>query len=73
MTEVIDVAQQRQQDDIDLALAARKPARAGRATCANVQCGEPIAPLRQNMGAQLCIDCQRDAERSAQTCARGAG
>lgn len=72
MTDVIDVAQQRQQDDIDIALAARKPAGAGRAFCANAVCDEPISEVRRALGAQLCIDCQHDAERSAQRCARGA-
>lgn len=70
--DAIDVAQRRQQDDIDHALAGRAPKPAGRSICANLDCGEPIASVRQQMGAQLCIECQRDAEREAQRCARGA-
>jgi len=70
--DVIEAAQRRQQDDIDHALAGRAPRKAGRATCANLDCGALILPVRQQMGAQLCIACQRDAEREAQRCARGA-
>lgn len=72
MTDIIDLAQERQQQDIDIALAARPLATAGRSHCANPECGEPITPLRQQLGALLCIDCQRDRERGAQVCARGA-
>lgn len=71
MTDIIDLAQDQQQQDIAIALAARVPRTVGRSHCANPDCGEPIAPLRQQLGAVLCIDCQRDAERSAQACARG--
>jgi hypothetical protein len=71
VTDTIDLAQD-QQHDIALALAGRAPRSIGRSHCANADCGEPIAPLRQQLGAVLCIDCQRDAERSAQACARGA-
>jgi hypothetical protein len=71
--DVIELAQQRQMDEVAHALVARPvPAQPGRAHCANLDCGEPIAPVRQQMGAQLCIDCQRDAERETQPCARGA-
>lgn len=51
MTDVIDVAQQRQQDEIDQALAARKPAGAGRAFCVNGDCDEPISDVRRALGA----------------------
>lgn len=68
--DVIDVAQRRQQEEIDQAIAARPPAKPGRTVCANQECGEPISAERQALGAQLCIDCQRDAEWSAQRCAR---
>lgn len=66
----MDLAQARQQQDIDHALAARTAPRAGRTHCAHDDCGEPIAAFRQQLGAVLCIDCQRDHERSAQICAR---
>lgn len=70
--DVIDVAQRRQMEDIELALATREPARMGLSHCENAECGEPIIALRQQMGARLCIDCARDAERKAKQCARGA-
>lgn len=64
--DIISEAQWRQQDAIDHALAARKPPRAGLTHCAVLTCREPITPLRQRLGAQLCIDCQQRAEREAQ-------
>lgn len=70
--DMIEVAQRRQMEEIDHALAARPPHADGRTHCANADCGEPIAPVRQQMGAQLCIDCQRASEQRAQPCARGA-
>lgn len=70
--DTIEVAQRRQQDDIDHALAGRAPQMAGRTTCAKLDCGAPILPVRQQMGAQLCLACQHDAERESQRCARGA-
>lgn len=68
--DVIDVAQRRQLEEIELALAARPSNKQGRKHCKNAECGEAIAPQRQQLGAQLCIDCQRAAERKAQPCAR---
>ena len=71
--DIIDVAQRRQQEAIDHALASRKPAGPGRTTCANLTCGEPISPMRQAMGAQRCLDCQQRAEREAQRWAHTGG
>lgn len=65
MTDLIDVAQRRQQEEIDHALAARKPAGIGATHCEQADCGEPISTFRQDMGARLCVDCQRDAEARA--------
>ncbi|MBN8921609.1 MAG: hypothetical protein BGP10_15910 [Rhodanobacter sp. 68-29] len=70
--DTIDLAQQRQMDDIDHALASRRKVGAGRSHCEQPDCGEPISDARKALGAVLCIDCQRDAERSAQRCARTA-
>ncbi|EIL99129.1 hypothetical protein [Rhodanobacter thiooxydans] len=70
--DMIEVAQRRQQEEIEHALAARPMQATGRTHCANAECGEPIVQVRQQMGAQLCIDCQRAVERGAQSCARGA-
>lgn len=73
--DVIDVAQQRQQEEIDHALAAHRAARLVaqplRSLCAAPTCNEPISPARQRMGAQLCIDCQRDAEHRQKSWPRG--
>lgn len=61
--DTIDVAQQRQQDDIEHALAARRVQAAGREDCD--ECGAAISALRQQLGAQLCLDCQSRAELQA--------
>lgn len=75
MTDVIDVAQRRQAEDIEQALSARRFGVADlpvRTHCVNADCGEAITPVRQRIHAQLCIDCQRDAERDMASCLRGA-
>lgn len=69
--DVIDTAQRRQLEDIEHALANRQRAGKGRTHCMNLECGEPISAVRQQMGAVRCIDCQQIAEREAQQCARG--
>jgi RNA polymerase-binding transcription factor DksA len=30
-----------------------------------MDCGEPIAPARQQLGAQLCLECQKAEEAQA--------
>lgn len=60
--DIIDQAQARQQQDIDIALASRKPRERGPERCRNADCNEPISELRRDMGADLCVDCARDAE-----------
>lgn len=37
----------------------------GRTTCANLDCGDDIHPARTALGAQLCIECQREEEAAA--------
>lgn len=37
----------------------------GRSTCANLDCGEAISPTRQQLGAQLCMDCLKAEEAAA--------
>lgn len=64
--DLADVAQRRQQEDIDHALQGRRPIGPGRAVCSKKECDEPISALRQNMGARLCIQCAQDAEQEAQ-------
>lgn len=63
--DIIDQAQARQQQDIDIALAARKQRARGPANCTNADCGEAISELRRDMGAHLCIDCKRAAQLRA--------
>jgi RNA polymerase-binding transcription factor DksA len=70
--DIIDRAQQRQQEDIDHALASRHHAGIGIAHCINADCGEPIADYRQQLGARLCLDCQRREERATVQCSRTA-
>lgn len=41
--------------------AARKVA-AGRMHCVVSDCGEPISDARRDMGAQLCLACQKEEE-----------
>ena len=62
----IDLAQARQQDDIEHALAARKTVAPGTDVCVAADCGEAISPARKAMGATRCLDCQADHERRAQ-------
>lgn len=63
--DTIDLAQARQQEDIDHAIAARKVTRPGTDLCTTDDCGEPISPQRKAMGATRCVDCQADHEREA--------
>jgi RNA polymerase-binding transcription factor DksA len=63
--DAIDLAQARQQDDIDHALAARKVSGPGADFCTMEDCGEPISEQRKAMGATRCVDCQADHEREA--------
>lgn len=70
--DLTEEASRRQMEEVEHALAARPALGTGRSHCGNADCGAPIAPVRQQMGAQLCIDCQRAVERGAQPCARRA-
>ena len=68
MSDEIDLAQQREAEFREDALAAfaRRTATATRASASHcVGCGESIPEGRRRTlpGVQLCIDCQRDAER----------
>lgn len=48
-----------------LAHHQRRVVPAGRAFCANEDCGEEISAQRQAMGAQLCITCAKAEEARA--------
>lgn len=67
MPDAMDAVQAFAQDAVDDALRnrARQPTTVGRTHCANLDCGEAISPLRQQGGAQLCIECQRADEADA--------
>lgn len=74
LMDMIDLAQQPQQQEIDHALANRRPVAMGLTHCERLDCGEPISETRQQMGACLCIDCATAHEREAQQWApRGQG
>lgn len=44
---------------------ARRERAQGLTHCETLDCGEPIVPARQALGARLCIDCQRAEEAAA--------
>lgn len=62
-----DLAQDRQQHEIDAALARhhaeRSAVRPGRMTC--LDCDEPISELRRRDGAVRCVPCANDEEKRA--------
>lgn len=67
MPDAMDHCQQLAEDLATSALEhhARREVKPGRTTCANLDCGDDIAPARTALGAQLCIDCQRGEEAQA--------
>lgn len=73
MSDDIDLAQSHEEMHRAHALAAIERQRArqtGLPECR--ECGEEISALRQDLGAELCIDCQTDAEsRATQMVGRG--
>lgn len=64
MPDFMDHIQQHAEDVTADALAAHalRQRPAGRETCANLDCGADIAPVRTALGAQLCMDCQTGEE-----------
>lgn len=44
---------------------ASQPRKLGRTSCANLDCGDAIAPPRTALGAQLCLPCQQEEEAQA--------
>jgi RNA polymerase-binding transcription factor DksA len=63
MADIIDIAQQRQVEEIERALLNRPQRKAGRNEC--LVCDEPISGVRRELGAQLCIHHQKVAEAEA--------
>lgn len=69
MTDTIDQASELEQRERDAAIRhATAPKGPGAPECD--YCGEEISPLRQSMGARLCIECQRVVETSQKHRAR---
>lgn len=67
MTDEMDRVQQHVEDCARDALAAHalRQRPEGRTTCANLDCGDAIAPMRTALGAQLCLACQAAEEAQA--------
>ena len=66
MSDDIDLAQSHEEMHRAHALAAierQRERQTGLPQCR--ECGDDISELRQNLGAELCIDCQNDAENRA--------
>lgn len=63
MSDEIDRSVETQAAQLDDAIAAHQRAVA---TCKPsafcTECGEAISPLRQQLGAHLCMDCQNESE-----------
>lgn len=59
------VSMEERQLENALAHHAQRPQAEGRTLCANEDCGETIAPTRQALGAQLCLDCAKAEEAQA--------
>lgn len=66
MPDHMDAVQQHAADLASDALSAhaRRPRPAGLTHCEQLDCGAAIEPQRTAMGAQRCIDCQREHEAS---------
>lgn len=65
MPDEMDVIQERVQRDIDALVARRVPAGNGRRQCARAECKEPIRAERTALGAQFCLECQREIDANA--------
>ena len=64
MPDAMDHVQQHVEDSASDALRrhADRPRTQGRMDCAVADCREPITPERTALGAQLCMECQQEAE-----------
>lgn len=58
----VDIAQARQELEMSLTLAARKPPGEGRSHCIDPTCLKEISEVRRQLGAQRCVSCQEDYE-----------
>lgn len=64
MPDDMDAVQERVLAATDVAIDRARAAIVG-VGCSECECGEPIHPVRQQLGAVRCLDCQSFAERSA--------
>ena len=63
MCDKIDTSVEIQAAQLDDAIAAHRRAVSASKACEFcTECGESISPLRQQLGAHLCIDCQHESE-----------
>lgn len=64
MTDLLDSAQEQIEATTEAAIRAHaeRPRSVGRAQCEDPDCGEPITPQRQALGARLCLACQKAEE-----------
>ena len=62
----VDRANETAQAELDRLIARARPQREGRPDCQD--CGDPVSPLRQGLGAVRCLDCQEYAEALARGC-----
>jgi RNA polymerase-binding transcription factor DksA len=60
MPDFMDAVQEREQQSRDIALASIKPASNGLPFCET--CDAAISPLRQGLGARLCLQHQQELE-----------
>lgn len=60
MPDLMDSVQERLLFEQEVRQAQRRAPQPGLDEC--VRCDEAISPLRRNMGARLCLACQRDDE-----------
>lgn len=62
MPDFMDLVQQRCQVDLELHLAKATEKRQGASHCDD--CGAGVSPLRQSMGARLCLPHQEQVEQA---------
>lgn len=66
MCDEIDQSVELQAAELDNAIAAhRRAASMAKASTCCTECDEPISPLRQSLGAHLCMDCQHEFEMAS--------
>lgn len=62
MPDAMDAVQERTLRELGEIEAHRPRLQVGRTHCHRADCGEPIAPQRTALGAQLCMECQHEQD-----------